>query len=242
MNLTELLGAQAGAILDGSPLSALLLMLLLGLIPFALLSVTSFVKLSVVFGILRSALGAQQIPSAAVTSLLSLVLTLHIMSPVASEVAAKAEVALSGGGAKKNAIGAAKIFAALSAGREPLQNFLARNSRFDERVFFIHPGESSALKIECADGQESACLLPGEGFMSLIPAFVLSELHAAFAAGFILFLPFLVIDLFVANLLVGVGMTMVSPITISLPLKILAFVCCDAWFALCRSLVLSYAH
>ena len=88
--------------------------------------------------------------------------------------------------------------------------------------------------------QEPNCKPSGENFFSLVPAFVISELQQAFKIGFILFLPFLVIDLVVSNVLIALGMSMVSPFTISLPLKLILFVACDGWFLLCRGLVLGY--
>jgi type III secretion protein R len=231
--------------MQGSPLPALLFVSALALVPFLLLSVTSFIKLSVVFGILRNALGAQQIPSAAVTSLLCLVLTLQIMNPVAHDVYERALPFFRQNISDKDAVIEKTLVPLVQSASEPVLLFLLRNSRLEERLFFLHPSSSSqAVTVPtaaCPAGQ-TLCLLPGEGFFSLVPSFVLTELRSAFALGFLLFLPFVVIDIVVANLLVGVGMTMVSPMTLSLPLKILVFVGCDAWFLLCRSLVLGYAH
>jgi type III secretion protein R len=122
------------------------------------------------------------------------------------------------------------ILSTLTAGAEPLQDFLRTHSHPRERQFFARSRQSA----EQADAQRK------EDLFSLIPAFLISELQEAFTIGFLLFLPFLVIDLVVANILIGLGMSMMSPVTISLPIKLLLFVLCDGWFLLSKGLVLGY--
>ncbi|MFN8389340.1 MAG: flagellar type III secretion system pore protein FliP [Bdellovibrionota bacterium] len=242
MTAGDALSQALQSLVDGSPLSTIGFIFALSLVPMVLLSVTSFVKLSVVFGLLRNAIGAQQIPSSAITSLLSLVLTLHVMRPVAVEAAARIRPLLERNSGRTSI--STLLPPILEAASAPLLEFLSAHSRAEERLFFLRPERSQGSITEqdkgCFADPAHRCLIPGEGFFTLIPAFVLSELRAAFSFGFVLFLPFLVIDLVVANFLVGVGMTMVSPVTISLPVKILVFVVSDAWFRICRSLVLSY--
>lgn len=232
---------------SSNPAVIVLLMLCLALVPFFILAFTSFVKLNVVFGILRNALGAQQVPSGAVTSLLSLVLTLQIMAPVIRESMANSSAVLdrlsqgtrapthsrqvsTGGGARASDL--LPMLGAVRAGAEPFSAFLAKHAGQRERAFFcdMSRGSSSAEPI----GRQ-------ESIFTLLPAFLISELHEAFAIGFLVYLPFLVVDLVVANILVGLGMLMVSPVSVSLPFKILLFVGCDGWFLLCRSLMLGYA-
>ena len=243
-----------------NPLVMMGLFVGLALIPFVLLSVTSFVKLSVVFGIVKNAIGAQQLPSSAVVALLSLVLSAHIMSPVAFEmiegIAADTEKSTSSrdvagvhvlGNIRLSELG--EFSEQLSA---PLMDFLRQHSKARERLFFVetsnrekrsvNSGEQApTIEVACvSQGEGEPCKLEGEGFLTLVPAFVLSELAEAFAIGFVIFLPFLIIDLVVANILVGLGMMIVSPVSIALPFKIILFVLCDGWFLLCRGLVLGY--
>lgn len=236
------------------PMPLLASLAILALVPLFLMAVTSFVKVSVVFGILRNAIGAQQIPSTAITSILALVLTMHIMAPVFNQVWQKAEPLLaSDASGKKKSIGEiATLKRVFAAGSEPLLEFLARHSGEEERLFFLNsaqaannnqPANSQVVSdpaVNCQNNSSTICLASGEGLMTLIPAFVISELREAFAIGFSLFLPFLIIDLVVANLLVGTGLTMLTPMTIALPLKIILFVLTNAWFLLCKSLVLGY--
>ena len=244
-----------------NPLYYALIMMGMALLPFALLSFTSFIKISVVLSILRNALGAGQLPSASISSLIALVLSIHVMTPLVQELVLEIQ-------AKPEAL--AKLSADIrqvkvlyEAGVNPLLSFLRKHSRKEERNFFAKLSviqnnfkngskgdidrrlilKELYLKQPCRQldgGKNQECAIPGENILTLIPAFVLSELREAFAIGFTIFLPFLVIDLVVANLLVGLGMMMVSPVSISLPFKILLFVACDGWYLLCRSLVLGY--
>ena len=255
--------------LGSNPLPVIIVVSALSLVPFCILSATSFLKLSVVFGILRNAIGAQQIPSSALLSLLALVLTLQIMSPVffdsvsciseqlepvsGVEPGAQTSVLSAGFWASLGAQRAGRIVA---SGAEPFRRFLIAHSGSKERLFFAGLGQlQNREEHESGPGfssqsrdlgpayqsvQATTGVLPGETIFTLLTAFMISELHEAFAIGFLIYLPFLVIDLVVANLLVGLGMMMVSPVTISLPLKIVLFVLCDGWFLLCRGLVLGY--
>ena len=256
----------------GNPLLLTLLFSATALIPFLLLSVTSFVKISVVLNVLRSAVGAGQFPSAALVTVISLVLTLHIMAPVAreslhlsSEVWARQlpstdRKTVAGNSGGEHTVSLPIIAAVVEAGSIPLRDFLQKHSRWEERTFFAlltfenkdrPAAEQQQLRLPeaarlCQPGAPAPagsgpnCQVPGESFFTLMPAFVLSELRQAFAIGFLIYLPFLVVDLVVANILVGMGMMMVSPATISLPLKLMLFVAADGWFLLCRSLVLAY--
>lgn len=243
--------------MSSSPLVLTILCLSISLLPFALLSMTSFIKLSVVFAILRNALGAGQIPSAAVSTLLSFVLTLHIMNPVFREAGMKAEASFSKhqeAKAKKIARNSelSALLEAIAEAALPFREFMTKHSRVEERAFFSQLQASVEIKGKNSRQNNSALnanvLRQGQSsseevlaYSSLIPAFVLSQLREAFIIGFILFVPFLIIDLVCANLLVGLGMMMVSPVAISLPFKIVLFVAADGWFNLCRGLVLGYS-
>jgi len=214
-----------------SPLSLLLSFVVLALVPFLLLGMTSFIKMSVVLGILRNALGLQQVPSAAVSTLLALALTIYVMAPVGEAVFSIVEKELEG----KTQVELTELYAISVKAGSPLMEFLRKNTRGQERAFF------ASEELEDADCEAArTCSLKGETIFTLVPAFIISQLREAFIVGFSLFLPFLVIDLVVANLLLGLGMMMVSPIMISLPFKVILFVLCDGWFLLTTSLVSGY--
>ena len=226
-----------------SPVIGFILIASVSLLPFLVLTVTSYLKLSVVFGILRSALGAGNIPSATLTSIMSLILSLHIMVPVFSDLDFSEIYKLDSNSKLEPEL--QRLEKSFHAVKIPLEKFLAKHSRLKERKFFLSISDDQKTQIDLSQldenkCEEDACLYQGEGLSSLVPSFILSELREAFAIGFLLFLPFLIIDLVVANLLVGMGMMMVSPISISLPFKIFMFVACDGWFLLSKSLMLSY--
>lgn len=223
--------------------SPLIWMVLIGsasLVPFFALAVTSFLKLSVVLSIFRNALGAQQVPSGAVVGLLAFVLTVHVMAPVGRETLQIVEQKMGKDATKTESkvdpqvdqIGELRWMINLAAQASvPLEKFLRKHSGKRERVFFAEHTEAS---------EDVDLDVKGESFTSLIPAFVLSELRSAFMMGFVIYLPFLIVDLVVINVLMALGMMMVSPVTVSLPLKLLLFVLCDGWFLLSRGLILSY--
>jgi type III secretion protein R len=128
---------------------------------------------------------------------------------------------------------AARIFALIEAGKEPLRGFLITHSRDAERAFFLR----SAQRLLPAERRDE---LDVDDFIVVVPAFTVSELTAAFQIGFLIFLPFLIIDLVVANILLALGMMMMSPTTVSLPFKLLLFVLIDGWAKLVHGLVLTY--
>jgi len=229
-----------------SPVAVFVAMAGLSLLPFALLTLSSFIKISVVFALLKNAIGAQQVPSGAICSLLSLVLTLHVMSPVISSSAERVYAAAQANSAQKRskAKGDFSLYLRLfQAGIEPFRAFMLKHAHARERIFFANTsGLLRGEKIEIGEGEgEREKLLEKETFLSLIPAFVISQLQEAFAIGFSIFLPFLIVDLVIANLLVGLGMMMVSPVSIAMPFKLILFVMCDGWFLLCRGLIMGYA-
>lgn len=207
----------------------------LSILPFALVGLTSFVKLNIVFSLLRNALGAGGLPSTTLCSTLALVLSLHIMAPVFSEVEHRISSDFEKLSRKNAEIDKAMTLRAsmkiLYKGVSPLEEFLIKHSDMRERQYFARSTEAPS----CAK-----CRLPEESIVTLMPSFLLTEVREAVLIGCIVFLPFLVIDIVVASVLVGLGMMMVSPMTISLPLKLIVFVSCDGWFQLTKSLVLGY--
>lgn len=296
--------------LDLSNLNPTLLLIVVSLagaaIPLAILALSSFIKLNIVFSILRNAIGGQNIPPASLVFVLSFVLTLQIMAPVWLEIGTnlnhfafsysskqklanprELETAQTTSPAKyglkakhlnketssrekeresirpedKSALTVSKVLDAL----HPLKRFLELNSNSRERKYFANQRASRLKSVESnggsketqiATGLESsvATTLPkdgnpistvqpieGEDFSTLVPAFILTEVSEAFAIGFIVYLPFLVIDLVVANILLSLGMMMINPATISLPAKLILFVLCEGWLHLIQGLIQGYA-
>jgi type III secretion protein R len=218
-----------------NPLTTVLTLSLLSLLPFLLMMSTSFVKFSVVFAILRSALGLQQVPPPAVTTGLALVLTAYVMAPVGSQAQQAIEPLLqqSSGQDVVSPGGAQLVLEAASRAREPLRAFLAKHTHPKERTAF----HQMALRMGPPAWKGS---LADSDLLVLLPAFTVSELTEAFMIGFLIFLPFLVIDMVVSNILLAMGMHMLSPVTISMPFKLLLFVLIDGWDLLVRGLVQGY--
>ncbi len=234
---TETPAPVARAANDGTsnPVVLIIVMGAIALAPFALIMLTSFVKISVVLSILRNALGTQQIPPNQVITGLSLILTIFIMTPVAEKMYAEA-----GDFGNSEAIfserSVSEIFEASKRGREPLRQFLERHAHKEDRGLFY----DWARKIAQRNGNNPDDIKFDE-FRVLIPSFVTSQLTEAFSIGFLLFIPFLIIDLVVANILQAMGMFMLSPTIISLPFKLLLFVLINGWVMLIKALVLGYA-
>jgi len=207
---------------------------MMALLPFLFVSVTSFAKISIVLGILRHAIGTPQVPSGTVVSGLAVILTLYVMAPVLDEIQQEVMPRLrneQGGGLGTSQ--AEAILDAASAAREPLRGFLRRNASRRNVDLFHHLAQREGV----ADDEQ-----PGrDDLMVLAPAFVVTELSEGFLVGFLLFVPFLVIDIVVANVLMSLGMHMLSPTTISLPLKLLLFVLVDGWHLICYGLVTGYS-
>ncbi len=226
-----------------TPGSALITVVLIALAPFFAVMVTSFTKIAVVLSLVRNALGLQQVPPNLVLNGLALILTVFVMYPtlekmqVAAAVQGPATPTMPGdppAQAENPIESTGDIFATADRAKEPLREFLVKHSDPRERAFFLRtqqrigdPGKVSTLR--------------DTDFVIIIPAFVVKELKLAFQIGFLIFLPFLVIDMVIANILLAMGMMMLSPVTISLPFKILLFVLVDGWVKLSHGLVLSYA-
>jgi type III secretion protein R len=221
-------GAIAAALppagLAERPAELLLVLGALALVPVALVMLTCFLKMVVVLSIARSALGAPQIPPSSAVTGLALLLTIAVMSPVAEEAWTRAR-AVPAGGLERT------LDAATAAG-EPLRTFLRRFARADDRQAFLELARRvRPPRSEVAESD----------FAVLAPAFVVSELRRAFTIGFLLFLPFLVVDLVTANVLLALGLAQLSPTSVALPFKLLLFVAADGWRLLARGLVLGYA-
>ena len=210
----------------GRPLATVLVLALVGLLPFAFMALTSFVKIATVLSIVRGAIGAQSVPSGTVVLALSAALTLIAMAPVGTKVAERLQPLL----ARSLSDPSELIANTIDAVREPLRGFLAGNSSAKERERFVNLARKKAGGANVSDTD----------FMVVVPAFLVTELLEAFALGFAIYLPFLVIDLVVANVLLGLGMQTLNPNQISLPFKLLLFVAADGWGLLAESLVTGY--
>jgi type III secretion protein R len=217
------------------PLAILVLLVVLSLVPFLLLMLTSFVKIAIVISILRSAIGAAQVPPGQVVTGLSLLLTLFVMAPTGEKVWNEVQPLWS---QPSNADllspgGLAVVGSAFAAAREPLRAFLQRHASGRDRDMFLQLARRQRTP-------EDAATVTPHDLLVLAPAFVVSELRRGFEIGILIFVPFLVIDLVIASLLATLGLQMLSPALISLPLKLLLFVLADGWHIILRGLVASY--
>lgn len=199
----------------------------IGLIPFLVITTTAFLKISIVLFLVRNALGTQQTPPTLVIYAIAVVLTVFVSAPLASEIYAK----LNGPGIDLTTTDG--IAHAAGAVGGPLKDYLGRFTPPAERHFLFQ----AAQQIWPPDFYKQAS---ENDLLVAIPAFVVSELTRAFQTGFLLYLPFVAVDLIVSNILMAMGMVMVSPLVISTPFKILLFVLVSGWTRLLHGLVLSY--
>jgi flagellar biosynthetic protein FliP len=202
-------------------LQLLALMTTLSLLPSLLLMMTSFVRIIIVMSILRQALGTGQTPPNNVLVGIALFLTIFIMTPVFTEVYENALVPYMEQGMKFDK--------ALAAAEAPLRGFMTKQTREDDIALFMQMTRKGDV--------ESADAVP---FTTLVPAFITSELKSAFTIGFLIYIPFVVIDLIVASVLMAMGMAMLSPMMISMPFKLMLFVLVDGWSLLMGSLAASF--
>jgi type III secretion protein R len=210
------------------PLTLAVLIAMVGLVPMMVIMTTSFLKISIVAMLLRNALGVQQIPPNIAIYSLALILSAYVMAPVGQAIAQALQ-------AQPNAMASISVFYETTLrAAEPLRDFMLRNTVPEQLDFFINT-------VQRLWPPALAEQVSRRDFTVLVPAFMISELTSAFMIGFLIYLPFVVIDLVVQSILLALGMMMMSPMTISLPLKLLLFVMADGWTRLLHSLVLSYA-
>lgn len=212
--------APSGPALSSS-LQAVMLLTILTLAPTILMTATSFTRIVVVMHFLRQGLGTQQTPSNQVLISLSLVLTFFIMAPTAREISSTVIQPL-----QRNELTTDQ---ALDRTAAPMKVFMLRHTRKKDLALFLRIAKAPAPKTKADVPME--CLLP---------AFLISELKTAFEIGFMIFLPFLVVDMVVASILLSMGMMMLPPVVISLPFKVLLFVLVDGWYLIVGSLVRGY--
>ncbi len=209
------------------PISLALAFALLALLPTLAVVSTTFLKLIVVMSLLRNALGIQQIPPNLALYGLSMILSVYIMAPVGQEIHRQFINQPQATRSAENMVNA------VVKGAEPLRGFLLKHSSRENRDFF-------SKTVVDLWGPELASDVKSTDFIVLLPAFMITELTEAFKIGFLLFLPFVIIDLIVSNILLAMGMMMVSPTMISMPLKLFLFVLVDGWTRLIRGLILTY--
>lgn len=219
---------------SSNPLGAVALLGALALLPFLLIMVTSFVKIAVVLSLLRTAIGVQQVPPNQVITGLAIVLSVYVMAPVGHDVWTEVEPFVQQIEAEEVDPSFTEMVELAGRAGEPLRAFLLRHADPEERSLLYE------LAVEMRP-EEQRDSVTDEDFAIIIPAFVLTELEEAFTIGFILFVPFIIVDLVVANILLSLGMHMLSPTTVSLPFKLLLFVLVDGWYLVVRGLILGYA-
>lgn len=200
-------------------LQLLIVMASFSLLPFAFVSMTSFLRFIIVFSILKTALGTQQVPPGMVIVGLSMILTFYTMGPVFSDMYD------TGYPVYKNTN---SMVAAMTEGSKPLKNFMLKQTRQKDLAYFL---ELKGKEVSTPDDIT---------LFEAAPAYITSELKSAFEIGFIIFIPFIVLDLVVANVLLALGMMMLSPTIISLPFKLLIFISVDGWSLIVNGLVKSF--
>ncbi len=212
--------ASSGARHATLPLELLVSLTMLSLVPLILVMCTSFVRIVVVLSLVRSAIGASALPPNAVLTGLALVLTFVVMTPTAARIGREALDPYSRGAISPSQ--------AMSRAIAPLRSFMLRQTRAADIALFERVAHRPP---------ESQARAP---ITVIVPAFVVGELRSAFAIGFALYLPFVAIDLAVAAMLMGLGMMMLSPPVVSLPVKLLLFVMVDGWAMLCGGVTASF--
>ena len=210
------------------PLYLIATLSILGLAPFILMMVTSYAKIIIVTTLVRNALGVQQVPPAMVMNGLAIILTIFIMAPVAMDtydIVKTIKV--------QPSITITDVVDIADKASPPLRRFLKANT--DDKV--VNMLMTTAKRIW---PKERHNLINKESMIFQVPAFTITELTKAFQIGFVLYLAFIAIDLIISNILLAMGMMMVSPTTISLPFKLLLFVTLDGWLKISQGLMLSY--
>lgn len=200
----------------------------IALLPFAAMVVTSYTKIVVVLGLLRNALGVQQVPPSMVLNGIAMIVSCFVMAPVGMEAMQRAHMQLNDSSASVS-----QVMPLLDAAREPFRQFLDKHTNAREKAFFMRSAQQLWPPAKAAQLKEDDLII-------LAPAFTLTELTAAFRIGFLLYLVFIVIDLVIANLLMALGLSQVTPSNVAIPFKLLLFVVMDGWSVLIHGLVNTY--
>lgn len=201
-------------------LQMLIVMTVFSLIPFVFCCMTSFLRFVIVFSMLKTAMGTQQVPPSIVIIGLAMILTFYTMGSTFSKMYELGSVPY-----QKNQ----NMIEAINEGSKPLKEFMMKQTRESDLAFFVELSQKEPPK-----SPEEITI------WQVAPAFIISELKTSFEIGFIIFVPFIVLDLVVANILLALGMFMLSPTIISLPFKLLIFIAVDGWALIVQGLVTSY--
>ncbi len=201
-------------------LQMLIVMAMFSLLPFLFCCMTSFLRYVIVFAMLRTAMGTQSVPPAMVIIGLSMILTFYTMGPTFQKMYDMGSIPY-----KQNH----DMVAAIQEGSKPLKEFMLKQTREKDLVFFVELSQKAKPKS------------PDElTIWQVAPAYIISELKTSFEISFIIFVPFIILDLVVANILLALGMMMLSPTVISMPFKLLIFIAVDGWTLIVQGLVSSY--
>ncbi len=210
------------------------ILVFLALLPFLIMLLTSFMKMVITLSLLRSALGVQQTPPNQVINGVALILTIYVMYPTGYQMYQKSKHLLQSAPTELFSKDTAGLtFALIDEAKDPLRDFLIRNSQNK------HIDSFYKLAMKTFPAEVRADIAPKD-FLIVIPAFITTQIKAAFEIGVLIYLPFFVIDLVTSNILLAMQMMMLSPLTISLPLKLLLLVMIDGWTLLLQGLVLSF--
>lgn len=201
-------------------LQILIIMTIFSILPLVFCCMTSFLRFVIVFSMLKTALGTQQVPPSTVIIGLAVILTFFTMGPTFEKMYEMGSVPY-----KQNQ----NIILAVDEGSKPLKEFMLKQTRESDLAFFV---ELSKKRPPASPDEIT--------IWEVAPAYIISELKTAFEIGFIIFVPFIVLDLVVANILLALGMFMLSPTIISLPFKLLIFIAVDGWALIVQGLVSSY--
>jgi len=242
------------------PFALIVALVALALLPFVAMVATSYLKIVVVLSLIRNALGIQSIPPNMVINALALILTFYVMAPIlqeswdicTTETAAQRASAPAEQGGTEQGPGAAQSWitpliekgprtAIYEKAAEPFRRFLLQETGEKQIAYFVNTAEKLWGKKD-EQGNIEPATVDRTSFFVLLPAYCVSELTKAFQIGFLVYLPFIAIDIIISNILLAMGMMMVSPVTISLPFKLLLFVMVNGWTLLIQGLVQSYMH
>jgi type III secretion protein R len=206
----------------------------LSILPFVVLLLTSFTKIVIVLSLLRNALGVQQSPPNQVINGIAIIMTIYVMYPTATLMYKEAQGLMA---SRPQSVlspeGATFVAGVANKAKEPLRQFLIRNTQAKHVNTFYQLAQKSF-------GSDFKLELKPQDFVVLIPSYITSQLKGAFEVGVLIYMPFFVIDLVVSNILLAMGMMMLSPLTIALPLKLLLIVMVDGWTLIIQGLVMSY--
>jgi len=218
------IGDDAGENKEGfsTTIQILLLLTVLALAPSIIIMCTSFIRMVIVLSFVRQALGTHQMPPSQLLMGIAVVMTLFVMSPVISQVHEQAFKPYMAGEITQQEL--------YEKGSEPVKTFLLKQTREKDLALFV--------KFSGAEKPENRDAIP---LHVIVPGFILSELRTAFQIAFVIFIPFLVIDMVVASVLMSMGMMMLPPILVALPFKVLLFVLVDGWYLVIKSLLESFA-